>query len=133
MKNFPNGAAAGAVRVWLRAEALAVLALSVILYGYTGSGWWLLASLLLTPDLSMLPYLIGTEAGAVSYNLFHSHSLPLGLAAAAIGFSQAGALPYLLIWTAHIGMDRFFGYGLKYPAAFASTHLGTVGKSRMTS
>ncbi|AIM07305.1 hypothetical protein BAHan_3779 [Bacillus anthracis] len=28
-----------------------------------------------------------------------------------------------LIWTAHIGMDRMFGYGLKYETEFKGTHI----------
>ena len=28
----------------------------------------------------------------------------------------------------HIGVDRALGYGLKYPTAFADTHLGRVGR-----
>ena len=28
-----------------------------------------------------------------------------------------------LIWTAHIGMDRMFGYGLKYETDFKDTHI----------
>jgi len=31
-----------------------------------------------------------------------------------------------LIWTAHIGMDRMLGYGLKYPTHFKDTHLNRV-------
>ena len=31
-----------------------------------------------------------------------------------------------LIWLAHIGADRLFGYGLKYPTAFNDTHLSRV-------
>ena len=31
-----------------------------------------------------------------------------------------------LIWGAHIGIDRLFGYGLKYPTGFKDTHLGRV-------
>jgi hypothetical protein len=39
-------------------------------------------------------------------------------------------LPFLCIWTAHIGIDRFLGYGLKYSAAFGGTHLGTLPAAR---
>jgi hypothetical protein len=31
-----------------------------------------------------------------------------------------------LIWTAHIGMDRALGYGLKYQNGFEFTHLGRL-------
>ena len=34
-----------------------------------------------------------------------------------------------LIWLVHIGLDRALGYGLKYAAGFAFTHLGRIGKA----
>ena len=82
--------------------------------------------LLLVPDLSMLPYLINPRVGGAVYNVFHSYFSPLAVAAVAIAFYRAGLLPYILIWTAHIGMDRLLGYGLKYSTAFGRTHLGTL-------
>lgn len=36
------------------------------------------------------------------------------------------ALKVSLIWIAHIGMDRMFGYGLKYPTKFQDSHLNRV-------
>jgi hypothetical protein len=33
-----------------------------------------------------------------------------------------------LLWLAHIGMDRAFGFGLKYPDSFRHTHLGVIGR-----
>lgn len=122
-----EGANAGAVRAWLRAEGLAVLVLSLLLYRHFGASWWMFAGLLLLiPDLSMLPYLINPRAGSISYNVVHSYFLPLGLATVAIATHRVGMLPILAIWTAHIGMDRFLGYGLKYPTAFKDTHLGAL-------
>ncbi len=109
------------VRGWLRAEGLAVLTGSLWLYGQTGWSWGLFAGLLLIPDVAMLPYLINARWGAVSYNVAHSYLLPLGLA---LAFPPL--LPYWCIWTAHIGMDRMLGYGLKYPSGFGDTHLGTL-------
>jgi hypothetical protein len=102
------------------------LILSVLLYWRFGQNWWIFFGLLLTPDLSMLPYLANPRIGSVSYNVVHSYFLPLALAAASIVAKNAGMLPYLYIWTAHIGLDRSLGYGLKYPARFADTHLGML-------
>jgi hypothetical protein len=85
-----EGAVTGAVRVWLKAEGLAVLIVSVLLYRYTGSSWWMFFGLLLTPDLSMLPYLINPSVGGAFYNVFHSYFLPLALAAVSVAFFQAG-------------------------------------------
>ena len=109
------------VREWLRSEGLAVLAGSLWLYSQSGFSWWLFAGLLLLPDVAMLPYLISPRWGAISYNVAHSYLLPLGLAVAVPAW-----IPYLCIWTAHIGMDRMMGYGLKYPTAFRDTHVGTL-------
>lgn len=63
---------------------------------------------------------------SIVYNLAHSYAGPLilGVAAAATGTTLAWALT----WTAHIGFDRALGYGLKYPTAFADTHLGRIGR-----
>jgi len=124
--SISDGAVSGPVRIWLRAEGLAVVALSVLLYKMSGWSWWLFLALLLTPDLSMLPYLINPKVGGVSYNIVHSYFLPLVVATLAVGLGGTGMLPYVYIWTAHIGLDRFLGYGLKYPTAFGRTHLGNL-------
>ena len=108
---------------WLRAEGFAVLVLSVLLYSRAGASWWVFGALVLTPDISMLPYLISTRAGAVSYNLAHNYVFPLLLLAAAILLRWNSVVPYVWIWTAHIGMDRMMGYGLKYATGFGKTHL----------
>jgi hypothetical protein len=123
-----SGAVVGSVRTYLKLENLAVFILSVLLYANTGHKWWIFFALFLVPDLSMIPYLANPRAGAISYNLVHNYALPLAIAAACIGLHRNEFLPYLLIWTAHIGIDRFLGYGLKYPDAFGRTHLGTLGR-----
>jgi hypothetical protein len=124
--SISDGAVSGPVRIWLRAEGFAVVALSVLLYRSSGRSWWIFLALLLTPDLSMLPYLINPKVGGASYNIVHSYFLPLVLATVAIALGETGMLPYVFIWMAHIGLDRLLGYGLKYPAAFARTHLGNL-------
>lgn len=88
--------------------------------------WGIFLALLLTPDLSMLFYLINPRVGGACYNVVHSYFLPVGLAAIATGFGGTAMLPYLAIWVTHIGIDRLLGYGLKYPMAFGRTHLGDL-------
>jgi hypothetical protein len=117
------------VLYWLRAEGLAVFALSLLAYWHTGTSWWLFFALLLVPDIAMLPYLLNPRAGAVAYNLAHNYVFPLSLAAVAMLLRLEHLLPYLLIWTAHIGMDRMLGYGLKYPSGFKVTHLGALNSN----
>lgn len=123
-----DGAVHGPVRLWLRLEGLCVLAAAAYAYAHSGRSWLLFAALFLVPDLSFAGYAAGPRAGAIVYNLAHSYAGPLilGVAAAATGTTLAWAL----IWTAHIGFDRALGYGLKYPTAFADTHLGRIGRGR---
>jgi hypothetical protein len=116
------------VRTWLRLEAFAVLVLALVLYRVTAAPWWLFFALLLMPDLSLLAFLFNPAIGSRVYNTVHSYALPIALAAVVFITSHKAALPYLLIWTAHVAMDRVLGYGLKYPEAFGRTHLGLLGK-----
>ncbi|MEO1657675.1 MAG: DUF4260 domain-containing protein [Pseudomonadota bacterium] len=118
--------------LWLRLENAAGLAAFCCIYGLSGYNWWVFAALLLVPDLSMLGYLLGRRVGAVAYNLGHSYAGPaLITCGAAIHWGEA-ALPYALIWAAHISLDRMLGYGLKSFDGFRFTHLGTVGRAKMT-
>jgi len=115
-------------RSWLRAEGLAVLLFSILLYAQFGRGWLFFVLLLLVPDVSMLGYAAGAHTGALAYNLVHSYVAPLLLAGAALLLDQGTALMLALIWSAHIGMDRALGYGLKLPSGFQDTHLGRIGR-----
>lgn len=118
------------VRRWLRAEGMAALVGGLWGWLALGAPWPLFVVLLLAPDVSMVGYLRGTHAGAISYNIVHNWAtgglvLGLGAALAAPALVFAG-----IILIAHVGMDRLFGYGLKYPTSFQDTHLGRIGKRR---
>ena len=112
--------------VMLRMEGTAVLLASMIAYGYLGYNWWVFALLLLWPDLSFIAYALDKRFGSVVYNIVHSYPLPLLLAGASFLFSWTIGLQFALIWLAHIGMDRLFGYGLKYPGEFKTTHMSNI-------
>ena len=118
------------IQLLLRLEALAAVALSALFYARTGASWWLFAALWLLPDLSMLGYLAGPKLGARVYNAIHSYVTPAALAVTSLLLSSPGMLPYALIWINHIAVDRLLGYGLKYPAGFAWTHLGKLGTAQ---
>ena len=113
---------------WLRLEGLAVMLLSVLLYGRSGESWWLFGGFFFVPDVSMLLYLLSKEAGSVGYNLVHTYALPLILLGLAVWRHRLAWAAMPLIWTAHIGFDRALGYGLKYPGSFEETHLGRIGE-----
>jgi hypothetical protein len=71
----------------------------------------------------MLGYFSGVRFGAALYNLVHTLVAPLLFIGFSVVYKQLWLLPYGLIWTAHIGVDRLLGYGLKYPTRFRDTHL----------
>jgi Domain of unknown function (DUF4260) len=112
--------------ILLRMEGFAILAGSVILYWGLHIGWVLFAILILAPDLSMIGYLGGAKIGASIYNLVHTLVGPILLIAFGLLTAHFTLVPYGLIWTAHIGMDRMLGFGLKYPTNFKDTHLQRV-------
>jgi hypothetical protein len=121
-----DGAVTGQARLWLRAEGAATFVIAVFLYNSIDATWLLFALLFLAPDLSFAGYLAGPRAGAAIYNVVHSYVAPLLLAGAAVATASSPAV--VLIWVAHIGLDRALGYGLKYPTGFSHTHLGRIGR-----
>lgn len=110
----------------LHIEGFAVLALSLYFYGYNEFSWLLFVILLFSPDISMIGYLINNKFGAMLYNVFHTYSLSIIIVACGLLLSNGTILAIGLILTAHIGMDRMFGFGLKYPTEFKDTHLNRV-------
>ncbi len=128
MRADPTGAVRGPVRAWLRLEGAAALVLAVGIYVHLDGQLLWLVPLLLLVDLSMVGYLLGPSAGAFTYNL--AHNWAIGAAFVAIG-AAGGWVPLVLvgaILVGHVGFDRLAGYGLKYPTAFADTHLGWIGR-----
>ncbi|MDZ7778355.1 MAG: DUF4260 domain-containing protein [Gemmatimonadota bacterium] len=119
----------GTAPILLRLEGVVVLGASVLAYASLGAPWLLFALLILAPDLSILGYLGGPRIGAVFYNLAHTYAAPALLAALALVRLQPDLVAAALIWTAHIGLDRALGFGLKLPTGFKDTHLGRLGPS----
>jgi hypothetical protein len=122
---------AGPVRVLLRLEGLAAFLASIAAYAQSDASFAMFAALVLLPDAAFLGYLVNARVGAAAYNTTHSYIGPAILAGLSFaGVLSLGTLSYVLIWTAHIGVDRALGYGLKYPSAFGHTHLGWLGKQK---
>jgi hypothetical protein len=111
------------LKLWLHIEGGLVLLAACVFYHQLHGGWMLFALLLLTPDLIMLGYLINRKFGTASYNLVHTYAVPLLLLSIFALTGQNSGLPFVAIWFAHIGMDRMFGFGLKYETSFKDTHL----------
>ena len=113
-------------RVLLHLEGAGLLAAAIILYAERGFSWWAFAIFLLAPDLSALGYLVNARTGSTVYNLVHTTLFPLALGLLSLGAGSAPGLQAALIWLAHIGMDRLFGYGFKYPDGFKNTHFSRI-------
>jgi Domain of unknown function (DUF4260) len=84
--------------------------------------------LLFLPDLFMIGNMRSSPVGALLYNFAHSYQAPALLGAVAVATDQPLLQGVVLIWFAHIGMDRALGYRLKYEIDFKDTHLGRVGR-----
>lgn len=89
---------------------------------------WLYAVLFLTPDVSMIGYLVNTRIGALTYNLFHHKGLAIAMYLVGVSTNAPVIMFIGLILFGHSAFDRMLGYGLKYPDNFKHTHLGWIGK-----
>ena len=125
-----SGTVTGVPAMLLRLEALFIVIAASMAYAWSGVSWWLFAALFLVPDLSMLGYLAGPKTGAALYNAGHWYGLPMVCIVCGLLLALPWVLAVGLIWAAHIGVDRAFGYGLKYPEGFGVSHLGLIGKAR---
>ncbi len=112
-----------------RLEGLVLFVAGIYAWFTLGGAWWLFLLLLLTPDISMLGYLLNARVGAALYNLVHNYLLPaLSLALGLWLHNPVLTFAGILV-LAHIGLDRTLGYGLKVPSSFRDTHLGKIGKN----
>ena len=110
----------------LRLEGAVVFISAVGLYSRSDSGWLMFVLLFFVPDVSMVGYAVNTRLGATIYNLIHAYALPAVLGMAGLFTGNALLVSLSLIWFAHIGLDRWLGFGLKYPTVFKDTHLQRV-------
>src|SRR3954452_12287510 len=123
------GFVTGQPRTWLRLEGVVAFVAAVVAYLQLGGAPLLLVPLLLFPDLSAAGYLVGPRVGAFSYNLAHTWAAGLVVLGAGMLSGLAPVILAGLVLAAHVGMDRFAGYGVKYPSAFSDTHLGRIGRA----
>jgi hypothetical protein len=116
----------------LKLEEAAVTAIGIyLLWNFSlGLPFWVWALLFFSPDISMLGYLVNTKIGALAYNLFHHKGIALALAFAGYYFHNDVCTAIGILLFAHASFDRIWGYGLKYPDSFSTTHLGTIGKKK---
>ncbi len=113
----------------LKLEELFMFALTIFLFSKLDFAWWWYPVLLLTPDISMIGYLVSPQIGAGTYNFIHHKAL--GISIFVLGIILANQLIQFagLILFGHSSMDRILGYGLKHSDSFQHTHLGMIGKA----
>ncbi len=85
--------------------------------------WLLFFVLLLLPDISMIGYTVNNKLGAMAYNFVHNFALGVALLVVGIYLNEDYLSMAALILIAHVGMDRFLGFGLKYESDFKKTHI----------
>jgi Domain of unknown function (DUF4260) len=114
--------------LFLRTEGAVLLAVAAFLYWWADGGLVVFLVLFLVPDLALLGYLGGRRMGAMVYNMFHTYFGPGILLILGLVIDRGSLVYWALIWFAHIGMDRMFGFGLKHTTGFRDTHLGRIGR-----
>jgi len=97
----------------LRLEGIALIAASIGLYVAAGADWVPFVILLILPDLSIAAYLRGPVVGAIIYNVVHNWALAGLLIALGFMLGQSMLFDAGAALTAHVGLDRLLGYGLK--------------------
>ena len=107
----------------IRLEALLVFILSLICYFFVGESWLLFLVAWIIPDVGMIGYLKNKKLGALFYNTTHTYLFSLSLVSAGYYLDNNILLALGIIFTNHIGLDRFLGFGLKYPNGFKDTHI----------
>ncbi|UUZ81797.1 DUF4260 domain-containing protein [Paenibacillus sp. P26] len=110
----------------IKLENLAVFIICIVVFYRFDFSWLLFILLIFAPDISMFGYLKGTVVGARTYNLFHTYLLSIPVLVLGFVVHTDLLTEIGLIWTAHIGIDRFLGYGLKYDSGFKDTHINRL-------
>jgi len=107
----------------LRAEGLVVFLASSYFYVQLDANIILFLALWLLPDVSMVGYLKDKKMGAIFYDFVHNYILSLGIIVLGFVLGNTFIVSLGLILSSHIGLDRFFGYGVKYASSFKDTHI----------
>ena len=107
-------------------EEAAITAVSIYFLSHHNLGLsiWIWIPLFLSPDISMLGYLMGTWVGAVIYNLFHHRGVALAVAGTGYYLHNELFVAIGILLFAYSSFDRMMGYGLKFSDSFKHTHLG---------
>jgi hypothetical protein len=114
------------MKTLLKSEELIQFLGAIYLFSRLNFAWWWFPALILSPDISMIGYLVNPAIGAVLYNFVHHKGL--GIIIGLLGLMLGNQVLMLIgvILFAHSCMDRVAGYGLKYFDSFKHTSLGNL-------
>src|SRR5690625_2075263 len=111
------------VKKWVHLEGLIIFVFMMYFYSLHDFNWWIFFLFLLVPDISMVAYIINNRMGAMIYNIVHTYTMSIPILLLGLIMENNFFIMSGIIWSAHIGIDRLFGYGLKYKTAFQDSHL----------
>lgn len=115
------------VKALLHLEGATIaLACGYLIFFHFDLSWWWLPVFLVGPDLSMIGYLFNPRVGAALYNAAHTYAIALPITFAGFTTDTPLLLTTGLLLTGHAGIDRAFGFGLKYPTQFKDTHFNRL-------
>ena len=114
----------------IKLEEATMFAISVYTLYFLHAAWWCYPLILFGPDISMAGYVLGRQAGAGLYNLFHHKGFAIFIFF--IGMYTDNSVLEItgIIMFGHSSLDRVFGYGLKLNRGFKYTHLGVIGRKK---
>jgi len=116
------------MNVLLSLEEVGFFILTIYLFTLLHYPWWVYPLLLFIPDISIMGYMINSEAGSYLYNFIHHRGIAVLLYIAGVMLNRPLMALMGLMLFAHSTMDRVFGFGLKHKSGFHDTHMGRIGK-----
>lgn len=114
------------VRSILRLEGLAIFVASSYVYSFVGAGWIYFLVMFLTPDISLLVFMRDKSLGSKIYNFIHNYASAFLCIFLGVILGNVFISSYGIVVTAHTGLDRFLGFGLKYPENPKKSHIQRV-------
>ena len=115
----------------LKLEEIALFTLCIFLFSKLDFSWWWFPILLFLPDIGMIGYIINPKIGAYTYNFLHHRFIAVLVAIYGLKYGNEYWQLAAIVLFAHISLDRFLGYGLKYYDSFYNTHLRFIGKNKI--
>jgi hypothetical protein len=111
------------VKILVRIENFLIFLAGLALFHNFSDNWILFILVFFVPDVSMAGYLVNKRVGSVTYNLIHNYALCLLLILFGLVFQELSLMIAASILMSHVGIDRLFGFGLKYSEGFKKTHI----------